>query len=85
VLQRDWYCCHLPERAVEKIKYLLRSVTTPNVADWQFLSLPQPLSFLYPVYILPSDPSDFSATNSDSVERSFLATDWLATVNRADL
>jgi hypothetical protein len=41
------------ERWRDRLRYFIRLVTRPAIEDWQWVDLPGPLSFLYPVLRLP--------------------------------
>lgn len=49
VIKRSLFYLQLHESAGAKAAYLWRLIATPNIADWQFCSLPNALTFLYPL------------------------------------
>jgi hypothetical protein len=49
ITARDLFYLRFQDGWREKLRYLFRLVTSPNMADWQFLPLPGSLTFLYPL------------------------------------
>ena len=48
-LERSRYYLALHSRIGDKLRCAYHLFVAPNVADWEFLPLPRPLAFLYPV------------------------------------
>ncbi len=53
ILSTSYLHLRMRERWRDRLRYFFRLATRPAIEDWQWLDLPGPLSFLYPVLRFP--------------------------------